>query len=144
MAPGSMSPPRLRLATPGDAAGVRAIYAPVVRDTAISFEFEEPSIEEMARRIGGAFAAGYPWIVSESEGVIGGYAYASAFRTRRAYDWTTEVSVYVHPDQHRRGVGRELYAKLFEILTLQGYRSAYGVATAPNEGSEGLHRAMGF
>jgi L-amino acid N-acyltransferase YncA len=139
-----MSVPRIRLARPTDAGGVHAIYAPVVRDTAISFEYEEPSVAEMARRISGVLSSGYPWIVSDDAGEIAGYAYASSFRTRRAYDWTTEVSVYVHPDHHRRGLGRALYAKLFEILTLQGYRSAYGVATAPNAGSEGLHRAMGF
>jgi len=139
-----MSAGRLRLARPDDAPGVRAIYAPVVRDTAISFEYEEPSVEEMARRIAGVLASGYPWIVQDDGGEIAGYAYASAFRTRRAYDWTTEVSVYVHPAHHRRGVGRRVYSKLFEVLTLQGYRSAYGVATAPNPGSEGLHEAMGF
>ena len=139
-----MSIPRLRLATPDDAAGVHAIYAPVVRETAISFEYDEPTVDEMARRIATVLASGFPWIVAEVAGAVGGYAYASAFRTRRAYDWTTEVSVYVRPDQHRRGLGRTLYAKLFEILTLQGYRSAYGVATAPNPGSEGLHEAMGF
>lgn len=139
-----MTAPRMRLAAPTDAAGVLSIYAPVVRDTAISFEYEEPSLEEMARRIVGVDASGYPWIVQERGGEIAGYAYASSFRTRRAYDWTTEVSVYVHPDHQRRGVGRALYAKLFEILTVQGYRSAYGVATAPNAGSEGLHEAMGF
>ena len=139
-----MSVGHLRLASPDDAPGVRAIYAPMVRETAISFEYEEPPVEEMARRIQTALSSGYPWIVCEDGGEIIGYAYASSFRTRRAYDWTTEVSVYVHPDHHRRGVGRALYAKLFEILTLQGFRSAYGVATAPNPGSEGLHEAMGF
>lgn len=139
-----MSAGLIRLAGPADATGVHAIYAPVVRDTAVSFEYEEPSVEEMARRITGVLASGYPWIVWQDGSDIAGYAYGSAFRTRRAYDWTTEVSVYVDPDHHRRGVGRSLYAKLFEILTLQGYRSAYGVATAPNPGSEGLHEAMGF
>lgn len=134
----------IRLATPADAAGVHAIYAPVVRDTAISFEYEEPSVEEMARRISHVLESGYPWLIADVDGEVGGYAYGSPFRARKAYDWTSEVSVYVHPGHHRRGLGRALYGKLLHVLGLQGYRSAYGVATAPNPSSEGLHRAMGF
>jgi len=136
--------PHIRLATSADAPGVHAIYAPVVRDTAISFEYEEPTMEEMGRRISHVLGSGYPWLIADVGGEVGGYAYGSSFRTRKAYDWTTEVSVYVHPEHHRRGLGRALYAKLLRILELQGYRSAYGVATAPNASSEGLHRAMGF
>lgn len=123
---------------------MRAIYGPIVRDTAISFEYEEPTSEEMARRITNVLTSGYPWLIAAADGEIAGYAYASSFRTRRAYDWTAEVSVYVSPTHHRRGLGRALYGKLLTILEQQGYRSAYGVATAPNPSSEGLHRAMGF
>jgi L-amino acid N-acyltransferase YncA len=137
-------PPAIRLATPDDAQGVQAIYAPFVRDTPISFEYDEPTIADMRGRIERVLADGYPWLVAESEGAVGGYAYASAFRTRKAYAWSCETSIYIHPEHHRRGVGRALYARLLRLLELQGYRSAYGGATAPNPASEGLHLAMGF
>ena len=134
----------IRLATPGDAAAIHDIYAPVVRDTTISFEWQPPTIEELRARIERTLAGGYPWLIADADGHVAGYAYAGRFRPRAAYDWTAEVSVYVHPEQHRRGVGRTVYRALLQLLELQGFRSAYGVATAPNPGSEGLHRAVGF
>lgn len=134
----------MRLASALDAHAVLEIYAPIVRDTAISFEYDVPTAGEIARRIDDVAGAGYPWLVAESAGRVVGYAYGSAFRSRKAYDWATEVSVYVHPDQAGKGVGSSLYGKLLRILELQGFRSAYGVATAPNPASEGLHRALGF
>ena len=134
----------IRLAEPRDAEAIHAIYAPVVRDTAISFEWAVPTVDEMAARLEAVRSSGYPWLVVERVGAVAGYAYASAFRTRRAYDWSAEVSVYVDPTHHGVGFGRWLYGSLLEILELQGYRSAYGVATAPNPSSEALHRSMGF
>lgn len=137
-------PQPIRLATPDDAPAVHAIYAPVVRDTAISFEYEVPSVGEMRARIERVLASGFPWLVAESEDALSGYAYASALRPRKAYQWAAEASVYIHPEYQRRGVGRALYARLLRLLELQGYRSAYGVATAPNPASEALHLAAGF
>jgi L-amino acid N-acyltransferase YncA len=134
----------IRLATPDDAPAVHAIYAPFVRDTAISFEYEVPAVEEIRARMERVLADGFPWLVAESESTVDGYAYASAFRTRKAYQWSVETSIYIHPQRHRRGLGRALYGRLLELLELQGYRSAYGGATAPNPASEGLHRSMGF
>ena len=134
----------IRLAEPRDAEAIHAIYAPVVRDTAISFEWAVPTVDDMAGRLEAVTSSGYPWLVVERDGVVAGYAYASAFRTRKAYDWSTEVSVYVDPAQQGVGLGRGIYGCLLQILELQGYRSAYGVATAPNPSSEGLHRSMGF
>jgi len=138
------SHPSLRLATPADAAAVHEIYAPIVRDTAISFEYDVPTVEEMRGRVEKVLGDGFPWLIAESGGRVGGYAYASAFRARKAYDWTAETSIYVHPEHHRRGMGRALYARLLQLLERQGYHSAYGAATAPNPSSEGLHLAMGF
>jgi L-amino acid N-acyltransferase YncA len=138
------APVTIRLATPRDAGAVQAIYAPIVRDTAISFEYEAPTVEEMLRRMEAVSAAGYPWLVADASGEVVGYAYGSAFRTREAYDWTTEVSVYLHAEHARMGIGRAIYARLLRVLELQGYKSAYGVATAPNPSSEALHRALGF
>lgn len=134
----------IRLATPDDAAQIRAIYAPVVRDTAISFEYEPPSVEEMRRRVESTLAKGYPWLVLDRSGEILGYAYGSVHRERAAYRWSVEVSVYIHAAWHRRGVGRALYTSLFEVLRLQGFQNAFAGATQPNPGSVRLHEAMGF
>ena len=134
---------RIRVAAPGDAEGVQAIYAPVVRDTAISFELEPPGVAEMAGRIAGTLAE-HPWLVCERRGAVAGYAYATRHRERPAYRWSVDVSVYVHPDARRGGVGRRLYAALFRLLALQGYRNAYAGIALPNAGSVGLHEALGF
>lgn len=134
----------IRPAEAGDAEAVHAIYAPIVRDTAISFEWEPPTVDEMRGRIAKVLADGYPWLVAESDGRVAGYAYAGRFRARAAYDWTAEVSVYVAGDRHRQGIGRALYRALLDVLERQGYRSAVGIATAPNAGSEALHRSLGF
>lgn len=134
----------IRPATPDDAAAVHRIYAPIVEETAISFEYEVPSESEIRRRIEHVLTEGFPWLVAATEDGIVGYAYGSRFRTRRAYDWAAEVSVYVDADARGRGVGRRLYERLMRILELQGFRSAYGVATAGNPSSEALHRALGF
>ena len=134
---------RTRIATAADAAPVQAIYGPVVRDTVISFEKDPPSVAEMRRRIADALAT-HPWLVCERDGAVVGYAYASRHRVRAAYDWSVDVSVYIHPAWHRRGIGRALYASLFAILRLQGYTNAYAGIALPNPGSVGLHEAVGF
>lgn len=133
----------IRLATPDDGAAVAAIYAPVVRDTVISFEVDPPSVAEMAARIA-ATLPHYPYLVAEEAGRVVGYAYAGAHRARAAYGWSVEPSVYVAAGAQGRGVGRALYMPLFAILRAQGFASAYAGATLPNDASLGLHRAMGF
>ena len=134
----------LRLATPDDARPVHDIYAPIVRDTTISFEWEPPAVDEIRARIARTLDDGYPWLICEIDGSVAGYAYAGRFRTRAAYDWAAETSVYVARDRHRSGVGRATYGELLRVLERQGYRSAYGVMTLPNPGSEALHRTVGF
>jgi len=134
----------LRPATPADAPALLAIYTPIVRDTAISFEYEPPGIEEFAGRIA-TISQSYPWLVAESEsGEILGYAYASRYRTRAAYDRSVESTVYVAEKARGRGVGRALYARLFALLAEQGIRMVYAIITLPNEGSVGLHDTFGF
>jgi L-amino acid N-acyltransferase YncA len=135
---------KIRLATADDARAIHDIYAPIVRGTTISFEWEPPTVDEMASRIERTLSDGYPWLIAAIDGEIAGYAYAGRFRARAAYDWATETSVYVHPDHHRAGVGRTTYHALLRLLERQGYRSAYGVMTLPNAASEALHRAVGF
>ncbi len=133
----------IRLAAPSDAADIQKIYGPIVRETHISFEVSLPDLDEIAARIDKALTR-YPWIVCEIDGQMVGYAYASAFRARYAYQWTTETTVYVHPDFRRRGVSRALYQSLIAILREQGYCNAIGVIALPNEGSIRAHEAIGF
>lgn len=136
---------QIRLASLEDAAQVQAIYVPVVRETAISFEWEPPSVEEIASRIRRVQDANLPWLVLDRSSEILGYVYAGPHRgDRMAYRWSVEVSVYIHPQWHRKGVGRALYTSLFSILRLQGFQNVYAGATQPNPGSVALHEAMGF
>jgi L-amino acid N-acyltransferase YncA len=134
---------RIREAGPGDAAACQEIYAPYVRDTAISFETEPPSVEEMAGRIAAA-AKSHAWLVLEDDGRVVGYAYAAPFMTRAAYQWSCTVSVYLEPGRRRSGAGRALYGALFERLLARGFRTALAVIALPNEPSIGLHRALDF
>jgi phosphinothricin acetyltransferase len=133
----------IRLAAPNDAAGVQAIYAPVVRDTAVSFEAEPPTVEEIRQRIVHTLER-LPWVVCEHRGELRGYAYASPHRARAAYQWSVDVSVYVHAQARRSGVGRGLYRSLFPLLALQGFYNAYAGITLPNPASVGLHESLGF
>jgi len=134
---------RIRLAREVDAAAVQAIYAPYVRDTAISFETEPPPVDEMRRRIA-AVLAHAPWLVCERDGEALAYAYAGRFHARAAYQWTVEVTVYVHPAHHRRGIGRAVYTALLDALRLQGFRLAVGVIALPNPPSVAMHERLGF
>lgn len=86
----------------------------------------------------------YPFIVLEDQGIFGGYAKAAPWRERAAYAWTAEVGIYVEPSIHRRGIGRTLYERLFDILRQQGFHSAIGGVTLPNDASVRLHESMGF
>jgi phosphinothricin acetyltransferase len=133
----------IRDATVEDATSLLAIYRPFVTDTAVSFELEPPSIEEFSQRIQTAQSK-WAWLVSEQRGRITGYAYASSFRQRAAYQWSVEVSAYLAPACRGQGVGRALYLRLMSILVANGYCTAYAGITLPNDASVGFHQAMGF
>ncbi len=133
----------LRPAASDDAAAILDIYAPVVRDTAASFEVKPPSVTDMQARVQ-TILADYPWLVAERDGRILGYAYASRHRPRPAYQWVVETSIYVHPDARRQGLAARLYTALFDILQLQGLYKAYAVITLPGLSSVGLHESLGF
>jgi L-amino acid N-acyltransferase YncA len=135
--------PLIRLASAQDAEQIQAIYAPNVRHTAISFELEPPTVHEMQQRINYTLEH-WPWVVCEHRGQIQGYAYASSHRTRAAYQWSVNVSVYVHAAARRAGVGRAVYRSLFHLLMLQGFYNAYAGITLPNPASVGLHESLGF
>lgn len=137
-------PMKIRVATPQDAAAVQAIYAPVVRDTPISFEEQVPSVAEMAERIRARLVR-FPWLVGEDDaGRVNGYVYAGAHAERAAYRWSVDVTVYVREDCRRQQVGRQLHARLFRVLADLGYHQAFAGITLPNAGSVGLHEALGF
>jgi phosphinothricin acetyltransferase len=133
----------IRLALASDAEAIAEIYRPVVEETVISFEVVPPDAAEMARRIGETQPA-HPWLVCEIGGRLAGYAYGAAHRTRAAYRWSVDASVYVSSAHRRRGVARGLYVSLFGILASQGYVTAYAGITLPNAASVALHESLGF
>ena len=102
-----------------DAEELLAIYAPYVRDTAVSFEYVVPSVEDFADRIL-QISAKYPYIKAVEDGKIIGYAYANTFKGRKAYDWSVETTVYVRKDAKRNGTGRRLYKCLEQSLRKMG------------------------
>lgn len=136
---------RVRAARKDDAAAVAAIYAPYVRDTAVSFEVEPPAPDTMAQRIAGTLRT-HPWLVAENGkgGEVVGYAYAGKHRERAAYRWSVDTTIYIGHHQRRGGVGRVLYGALLEVLRRQGFRSAFAEIVLPNLGSVRLHEVMGF
>jgi L-amino acid N-acyltransferase YncA len=133
----------IRDAVTDDAEACAAIYAPYVRDTAISFETDPPTAGEMARRIADAQRA-HAWLVLEMDGEVVGYAYGGPFMTRAAYAWSASVSIYLAPNRRRTGGGRALYEALFDRLAARGHRLLLAGVALPNEASTGLHLALGF
>ncbi len=133
----------VRPASAADAWACITIYRPYVENTAITFETEVPSPQEMGARIVAARQA-HEWLVLEHDDDVIGYAYAHAFNPRPAYQWSAETSIYIAADHHRAGGGRKLYAQLLRRLTDRGYRRAFAGITQPNEASNGFHRSFGF
>jgi L-amino acid N-acyltransferase YncA len=133
----------IRLAHEADAEQILRIYRPYVIETWITFELEPPSVEGIKRRVREVLGRA-PWLVADCDGEIAGYAYAGSFNPRAAYQWSVETTVYVEREQHRRGVGRAIYAALLDCLRLQGYCTAIGIVALPNPASIGLHETLGF
>jgi phosphinothricin acetyltransferase len=136
-------PALVRLAHAGDAESIAAIYGPYVRDTAISFEVEPPTADEVRTRLRTVLAHA-PSLVCERDGAVVGYAYAGRFHARAAYQWTVETTLYVGSADHRRGVGSALYAALLDALRTQGFRAAVGVIALPNPASVRFHERFAF
>ncbi|MEA5624510.1 arsinothricin resistance N-acetyltransferase ArsN1 family B [Nostoc sp. UHCC 0251] len=133
----------IRLANESDALKMLAIYAPIVRETAISFEIEPPSKMEFQQRIQN-YQQQMPWLVCEIKGELLGYAYTTPYRTRAAYQWSVESSVYVNVEHRRKGVAKALYTSLFRLLQLQGYYNVFAAIALPNSASVAVHEAIGF
>lgn len=124
----------IRPANLSDAQAIQTIYAPYVEKTAITFEYEVPSVQEFEKRISKTLEK-YPYLVAEENGQVLGYAYASTYYARTAYDWTTELSIYLHEDARGRGFGSQLYDALEEELEKRGFLRFLACIAVPNEAS---------
>ena len=130
----------IRAARQQDAGQVLSIYAPIVRQTHISFETEVPSEEEMTHRIDHS----HLWLVYEEAGRVLGYSYAALFHPRAAYRWSVEVSIYLAAAARGRGVGRDLLGSLLSELTEAGFVNAFAGVALPNLSSVRLFESFGF
>jgi L-amino acid N-acyltransferase YncA len=133
----------VRPASAQDAAACVAIYRPYVQNTAISWEIDVPTVDEMAARIDGLRGT-HEWLVLERDDEIIGFAYGQPLKRLAVFRWSTETGIYVDVDHRRAGAGRELFSQLLRRLTERGYRQAFAGITQPNEASNGFHRSFGF
>lgn len=135
---------RIRFADPArDAAGILAVYAPYIRETAVTFETEVPAPDAFTARVAG-ICADFPYLVLEADGELAGYAYAHRQAERAAYAWNAELSIYLAGKWRGKGLGAPLYRLLERLLTMQGYVNLYGVITASNRGSIAMHEKLGY
>lgn len=134
---------RIRSAQIEDATDLVAIYAPYVEGTAITFETEVPTVTDFASRIKKTLEK-FPYLVAEEEGRVVGYAYASTYKDRAAYDWTVELSVYVAQEARGKGIGSLLYDALEEDLTARGFKNFLACIALPNPASLALHEKRGY
>jgi L-amino acid N-acyltransferase YncA len=135
----------IRPAAISDIPAITRIYAHAVKTGTASFELEPPDETEMTARIKAVLDGKFPYLAAEVDGAVAGYAYASLYRTRPAYRFTVEDSVYVASEMQRRGIGIALLRKLIEICTVLGYRQMIAVIGDSNQaGSIGVHKACGF
>jgi L-amino acid N-acyltransferase YncA len=135
-------PAGIRPAGVAHAAAIAEVYRPYVTDSVASFETEPPDAAELARRM----TAGprLPWFVATRDGEVVGYAHGSGHRTRAAYRWSVDCSVYLTAGERGAGTGRALYERLLPVLGELGYVTAFAGIALPNPGSVGLHTALGF
>ncbi len=140
----------IRIVTPEDAKALLDIYAPYVKNTAITFEYDVPSITEFTDRILRTLKK-YPYILLEENGQILGYAYASPFKERSAYDWSVETSIYLDKDTRGKGYGRQLHDALEKLLKSMGIISMCACIGVPrgddpylDNNSVEFHSHMGY
>ena len=138
-----MSSSVIRPVTAEDAAAICAIYNPYVLETVITFEYEPVTEAAMAQRIRD-YTANHPWLVSLLDGKVVAYAYASRWRTRAAYDYALESTIYVDRAYHGRGIAKPLYLQLLHELKARGIHAVVGCIALPNEGSVAIHEKCGF
>jgi len=133
----------VRHVEPRDIPAIAAIYNHYIRNTVVTFEMDEVSDAEMQQRIINTTQK-FPWLVLEVDEQIVGYAYATTWRTRVAYNKTCETTVYLHPEAGGHGYGTALYEELLIILKEQQYHRIIGGVTMPNDASVALHEKMGY
>jgi phosphinothricin acetyltransferase len=137
--------PAIRDATPADVAAIQAIYAHHVLHGLASFEEVAPTVDEMRKRFQAIVDSGKPYIVAELDGVVAGYGYVSAYRTRSAYRFTLENSIYIDERHRGRGVGSALLQALVERCRGGPWRQMIAIiGDSANAASIGLHRKAGF
>ncbi|CAN5154321.1 GNAT family N-acetyltransferase [soil metagenome] len=135
----------VRASTEADLDAITAIYAENVLTGTGTFEIAAPSREDMAARRKGVLTLGLPWLVAEIDGVVAGFAYAGPFRTRAAYRYTVEDSIYVLGSAHGKGVGKALLITLIDTCETLGIRQMLGViGDSSNAASIKLHETCGF
>lgn len=145
MAPHSTEgPPRVRPPSQDDLTAIADLYAHFVDTSAATFDLEVPGLDAWEARWRDAQAAGRPWRIAELDGAFAGYATASPFRPKRAYDTTVETTVYLRPGLEGRGLGRLLYGDMLSAAAQDGFRVALALITVPNAASVALHEALGF
>lgn len=133
----------IRKAKLADAEELLNIYAPYVRETAITFEYTVPTLEEFRERMRKTLTK-YPYLVAVQEAEILGFTYAGAFKNRAAYDWAVETTIYVKQHSRKCGVGKKLYQALEEVLKQQNICNLYACIAYPNPGSIGFHEHLGY
>ena len=135
---------KVRSAAPDDADAVAAIYAPIVLETTISFEWVPPTADDFRLRIARTLDR-YPWLVAiDDRDTVAGYVYAGAHRDPPSYQWSVNTSVFIRADARGQGVGKALYAELFRQLVDLGYFRAFAGIAMPNAGSVALHESLGY
>ena len=134
----------IRAAKIEDAARLLQIYGYYVRETAITYEYEVPSLDEFKQRISHTLQT-HPYIVAQSDGEIIGYAYAGKYHPRAAYSWDAEMTIYLDHNVRGNGVGRKLYSYIEEILKAQGIVKAIALITPPmTEADKDVYRSVHF
>ncbi len=140
-----MTPVSIRPAGLDDIPAITRIYDQAVAQGTASFELESPDQAEMARRMRALLDGGFPYLAAEIDGALAGYAYAGHYRTRPAYRFSVEDSVYIAPHAQRRGVGRALLDRLIVESESRGFRQMIAViGDSAQTSSIELHRAAGF
>ena len=134
----------IRSANPSDADAIARIYNHYITETVVTFETEEVTSTEMARRMDAVQSNSFPWLVAQRFGEVVGYAYANKWHSRSAYRFAAEMTVYLDPGHARLGIGSELYKAVIEALAATDIHTAIGGIALPNDASVALHEKLGF
>ena len=135
--------PTIRPVQLSDAPAIQAIYRPYVEQTVITFEETVPSVAEFEQRIQ-KIKKDFPYLVAEQDGQLLGYAYAGKFNARASYRWTAEITIYLAKEAQGKGLGRQLYQQMEDLLKQQGIITLMALITSPGSGSIEFHQRLGY